>query len=170
MSVSSVTSTKLFLGGRLKQENQHLTIQLMNIWTYPWSQNLYLTCCYYSLLSRRHCLTLRCSLVLESSLLSLVTQWAFVWLVCLPQRHCSINQSINKELSLQRHCYIPYIQYLYLYMHTHPHTTLSYLKAWMITVPNRMKRAEKIRDSTGIISRLGEAEHDKRLMYKKNKL
>lgn len=30
----------------------------------------------------------------------------------------------------------------------------TYLKAWTMTVPKRMKRAEKIRDSRGIISRL----------------
>ena len=30
----------------------------------------------------------------------------------------------------------------------------SYLKAWMTTVPNRMNKAEKIRDKRGIISRL----------------
>lgn len=33
---------------------------------------------------------------------------------------------------------------------------LFYLKAWMITVPKRMKRAEKISDRMGIISRLEE--------------
>lgn len=31
---------------------------------------------------------------------------------------------------------------------------LSHLKAWMMTVPKRMKRAEKISDRMGIISRL----------------
>lgn len=30
----------------------------------------------------------------------------------------------------------------------------AHLKAWTMTVPNRMKRAEKMRDSKGIISRL----------------
>lgn len=30
----------------------------------------------------------------------------------------------------------------------------GYLKAWTMTVPKRMKRAEKMRDSRGIISRL----------------
>lgn len=32
----------------------------------------------------------------------------------------------------------------------------SHLKAWMMTVPKRMKRAEKIKDKMGIISRLQE--------------
>lgn len=31
---------------------------------------------------------------------------------------------------------------------------LAHLKAWTMTVPKRMKRAEKMRDSSGIISRL----------------
>lgn len=30
----------------------------------------------------------------------------------------------------------------------------AHLKAWTMTVPKRMKRAEKMRDSSGIISRL----------------
>lgn len=31
----------------------------------------------------------------------------------------------------------------------------AHLKAWTMTVPKRMKRAEKMRESSGIISRLG---------------
>lgn len=34
------------------------------------------------------------------------------------------------------------------------------LKAWMTTVPNRMNRAEKMRDRRGIISRLQIIAHD----------
>ena len=35
------------------------------------------------------------------------------------------------------------------------HVLCCYLKAWMMTVPNRMKRAEKMSDMMGIISLLG---------------
>lgn len=139
MSVSSVTSTKFFLGGRLQLRN------VFKIMLHGIRPRLVKEAGeFYILAWRPHQIP-------ENHFHPRFHLLLSVWSVCLRWSRCKTNRRYSHGGGAGQHCWasatIIFGGGCVLRKQCH-------LKAWMTTVPNRMNKAEKMRDSRGIISRL----------------